>query len=295
MQPIALDYDFAVRNEARRCLLIRAGASLLLPAIGGCASLLVAAPDWEARLRDDTVALLGEVHDNPEQHRLRAAALRRACERGWRPAIVMEQFDIDRQADLERSRSEAPRDAGRLIARASPAHSGWQWPLYAPLIALALAFDLPLYAGNLSRADGARIVREGDEAVFGRQRVHELGLDAPIAPDWQAAQEREIDAGHCGALPPSLLPAMARAQFARDAAMAQVLRNHAPRGAVLIAGNGHVRRDIGVPRWLAAVPADRMLVVGYVEAGDAVPAGRFDALVVTAAAERADPCNSLRR
>ena len=50
----------------------------------------------------------------------------------------------------------------------------------------------------------------------------------------------------------SMWPRMAQAQFARDAVMAEVLRRSAPQGGgvVLLAGNGHVRRDIGVPRWL---------------------------------------------
>ena len=87
---------------------------------------------------------------------------------------------------------------------------------------------------------------------------------------------------------------MTRAQFARDAVMAQVLRKHAARGAVLLAGNGHVRRDIGVPRWLSAMPIERQLAVGFVEDDDPVVEGRFDAVVVTARAERKDPCNGLR-
>jgi uncharacterized iron-regulated protein len=36
-------------------------------------------------------------------------------------------------------------------------------------------------------------------------------------------------------------------------------------GVVLIAGNDHVRRDIGVPRWLDASLQGRVEVVGQVE------------------------------
>lgn len=275
----------------RRRLLALTGAGLALRALGGCAVGVADVAAWQARLRDDTVALLGEVHDNAELHRFRAAALRHACAAGWRPAIVMEQFDLDRQDDLERSRRERPRDPKHLIGRASDAPSGWSWPDYEPVIALALDHDLPLLAGNLPRAQAARIVREGYASVFGAARVQELGLADPPAPPWQAAQEREIDAGHCGALPRAMLPGMARAQFARDALMAQVLRENAAHGAVLLAGNGHVRRDLGVPRWLGAVAPARLLVVGFVEAGDAAVAGAFDAIVSGAPALRKDPCS----
>ena len=138
-------------------------------------------------------------------------------------------------------------------------------------------------------------MREGLDAVFPAAQRRELGLD--IEPDaaWQQAQEREIDAGHCGALPRNLWPAMARAQFARDAVMANVILRHARAGAVLLAGNGHVRRDIGVPRWLGAIAPARLLSVGYVENDQPVAAERYDAVVSAATSERPDPCAAFER
>jgi uncharacterized iron-regulated protein len=277
-----------MRRDRRRFCALAAGAC------AGCALGDTASP-WEERLRGDTLALLGEVHDNAEAHRRRAASLRRAVDAGWRPALVMEQFDADRQPDIDRSRRERPADASHLIAQASPGRSGWDWSLYRPVIELALAFDLPLVAGNLPRAEATRLVREPFDTVLGLERTARLGLDAPLDPAWQAAQEREIDAGHCGTLPRNLWPGMARAQAARDAQMAQALRTHAARGAVLLAGNGHARRDLGVPRWLAPLSSDRVLAVGYVETGteDTGPQ-QYDAVVFTAPAKRGDPCAALR-
>jgi uncharacterized iron-regulated protein len=137
-------------------------------------------------------------------------------------------------------------------------------------------------------------VRGGHDAVFDAAMRRDLGLDRPIDPAWQRAQEREIDAGHCGALPASLWPRMAAAQFARDAVMARALAAGGERGAVLLAGNGHVRRDIGVPRWLRIDPR-RVWSVGYLEAGDAsAPTEAFDAVVRTQPVDRGDPCAALR-
>ena len=70
--------------------------------------------------------------------------------------------------------------------------------------------------------------------------------------------------------------------------MAQALRAHARTGAVLLAGNGHARRDIGVPRWLGR-DAGRALSIGFLEDGEALPASAFDAVVRTAPAARSDP------
>ena len=231
------------------------------------------------------------MHDNAEQHRLRLEVLRRAFAAGWRPAIAMEQFDRERQGDIERARRERPRDAQHVIDLAAPAtrRGSWNWDFYRPFVALALEHDVPLVAANLSSADATRIVRGGYAAVFDAASVAALGLDRAIDPALQAAQEREIDAGHCGALPREVWPRMARAQYARDALMAQALREHARSGAVLLAGNGHVRRDIGVPRWLAHRRRPRRL--GRLpRERRRTPASAFDAVVRTAPAARGDPC-----
>ena len=288
------------RPDTERRRLIMAGlAGLAAPVLtSGCAAVARAPEPWEGRLHGPGIALLGEVHDNAEQHRLRAAILRRACAAGWRPALVMEQFDIDRQGILDGARQQRDSSAASLIAQAS-ASRGWDWKYYEAPIALALQFDLPLLAGNVPRSMATRLLRESPQAVFGEQRAHDLGLDRTPAADWQAEQEREIDQGHCGALPRRLWAGMARAQFARDAVMADLLRKHAARGAVLLAGNGHVRRDIGVPRWLSSVPAPTLLAVGFVESATApltseTYAEQFDAVVVTAPARRADPCKDFK-
>jgi uncharacterized iron-regulated protein len=79
--------------------------------------------------------------------------------------------------------------------------------------------------------------------------------------------------------------------------MAQRLREHASRGAVLIAGNGHVRRDLGVPRWLGDMPPQRVFAVGFLERGTETPVGneQYDAVVLARRAWRKDPCEQLRK
>ena len=260
----------------------------------GCAQSVPAQRDWTSQLSGPTLALLGEVHDNPLHHRLRAEALSQAIERGWRPAIVMEQFDLDRQADIDRARSQRPDDVRYLIAQAGGA-AGWQWNDYQAFVALALQHQLPLLAGNLPRSTASRLARDDYSTVLGAERVHTWRLtEAPDAA-WQAAQEREIDLGHCGTLPQRLWPALARGQFARDAAMAHLLSLQASRGAVLLAGNGHVRRDLGVPRWLQRQGTPAGLVVGFIERGTPpAEAGVYDAVVVTTRAARGDPCDAFK-
>ena len=123
------------------------------------------------------VVLLGEVHDNPAQHALRAAALRLLVERGARPALAFEQFDREHQADLDRARRERPRDADYVIAQAHGSKD-WNWTSYRPFVVLALEYDLPIVAANLSRAGAMQVAIGGWSTMFDAMTVRSLALDA---------------------------------------------------------------------------------------------------------------------
>ena len=241
------------------------------------------------------VILLGEVHDNPAQHELRAAALRQLLATGARPAFAFEQFDREHQPDLERARREHPRDADYLITQAK-GDPAWHWEWYRPLVALALEYDLPIVAANLSRRDAMRVAIKGWSALFDAAARRELGLDA-LPADFRRKHETAIAIGHCNLLPAEALSARVRAQMARDIVMARSIRPYIERGVVLLAGNGHVRRDIGVAFWLPADERRSLVSIGLLErdddaSGTESPA-EFDDYVITERAERADPCKDL--
>jgi uncharacterized iron-regulated protein len=273
-----------------------------LPGLGGCAPApgssagagMPAGAPWEQRLRGQAVVLMGERHDNAEHHRLRLAVIERALQAGWRPALLMEMFDIERQPDLQRARAQRPNDAAYLVAQAATPGAGWDWRHYTPLVELALRHGLPLVAANLSRAQAQAVMQQGAVSALGAERARRLGLQAVLSPQLVAAQEQEIDLGHCGQLPASMVGRMARAQLARDAVMAERVAEHAGGGVLLLAGNGHVRRDLGVPRWLKAELLLRAWVVGYLEPGEARGGALYDAEVLAPAGRDHDPCDSLR-
>ena len=93
-----------------------------------------------------------------------------------------------------------------------------------------------------------------------------------------------------------MIPAMTRGQLARDAVMAATVSRHAERGVVRLAGNSHVNRIIGAPRWLGPELLARTVVIGYLEdQATTVTSGPkpFDTVVLTIAATRSDPCADL--
>jgi uncharacterized iron-regulated protein len=266
-------------------------ATASTPAHPGKAIRIDATPaDLAAAMATRRNVLLGEVHDNGVQHALRLAALKLRIAAGERPALAFEQFDRQQQPDIERLRRERPGDVEALVALGA---KNWEWRFYRPFVQLALEHGLPIVAANLSRPEALQVSMIGWSAVFDEATQAALGLDR-LAPDFVAAHERAVAQGHCDLLPAAALPAIARAQIARDIVLAQSLRPHLERGVVLLTGNGHARTDIGVPFWLADARA-ALVSIALVEDEGSADDLPFDFALVTAAAERPDPCESLRR
>ena len=138
---------------------------------------------------------------------------------------------------------------------------GWQWPAHQPLLEAA-------------HASGATWI-----ARTSRGLPH-AGWPAPRMPRWSRCCRRSSKAragrkkrsrprpgADAGALRPAATGSaagIARIQRLRDAALAQPLLEVAERRTAL-AGNGHVRRDYGVPRYLLALEREA-LVIGFEEA-----------------------------
>lgn len=231
------------------------------------------------------VLLLGEVHDHAGGHAWRLALLDRWLAEGARPALVMEMFEREAQARIEALRARTPPPgAAELVAAVGG--RGWRWAFYEPFVERALRFGLPLVAANVGRESARALMKDGLAAH---------GFDAQVPPEVLQGLAEAIEASHCGLVDAAMARRMALAQVARDQQMARALAAHAGRGAVLLAGNGHVRRDLGAPRWLPAPLAASARSIGVLEAGNPLPASAFDGTVLLPREPRPDPCDAMRR
>ena len=243
-------------------------------------------------MRRADLMLLGEVHDNPMHHTERAELLKALADR--RPTVVFEQFPRTADAALA---TPVAGDFDAWLDRTGFDRKGWAWPLHRPLIDAALAAGLPLRGGNLARDEARQIARQGAGAAPPDLAA---ALAQPLSAASAAVLDRALVDGHCGQLPAAAVPRMRDAQAARDAAMADALLRAMADGAasaVLVAGNGHVRRDHGVPLWLARrAPQVKVLSVGFLERGadgsppPAAERSAYDIVWLTARQPRADPC-----
>ncbi len=197
--------------------------------------------DAYERIAGSYYLLLGEKHDNPDHHHLQQAVLQELIRDGRIGQVTFEMINEDKQALLDSIYMQSFESPEGLRNYLQWDENGWDWEFYGPLLETALTSGKPIRAGNISDATMGQVY--GSELDPKTRSV----LDA-------SAQERLheiIDESHCGLLPESQFPAMARVQQARDASMASNLIS-GPGVSALIAGNFHVRYDLGVPRYLLA-------------------------------------------
>ncbi|MFW8565379.1 ChaN family lipoprotein [Orrella sp. 11846] len=241
-----------------------------------------------AQAPEKDIWLMGEVHDNPNAHFFRLKAIEKALGGDWRPALVMEQFNTDRQPELTQA-WQTCKTAQCVINKAAEPGTAWHWDYYKPLITLALKYRLPLVAGNLSRAQLKEVMKDGYSAVFDAQTINRFGLKNSLPVQLADQQRVAIDVGHCNKLDATTINDMIKAQVARDVNFAKLIDQYSSQGVVLVAGNNHVRRDIGVMQWLQPAVASRVVVSGYVESGG-IEDGIYDILHLVEPVKRADLC-----
>ncbi len=267
---------------------------------------------------NSSIVLIGEVHDNELHHRIRAALLGLYPDEDMQPwsallgPIAFEQIRADQQLALDAFAALPPqtRTTADLTRLLDWDKSPWsKTSNYTPLFDAAVASRLPILAADPPRDAIRAAAKSGPSALPADERTR-LGLDTPLSDAQNAASLAELEASHCGAIPKSAHPNMAFAQRYRDAHMADALINAAAKNgsAVLIAGNGHVRADRGVPWYLHQRAPDKKVIsvlVIEVEDGKNDPADYVerdetgkpaaDYIVFTPRAARdKDPCDELK-
>lgn len=98
---------------------------------------------------------------------------------------------------------------------------------------------VPVFGGNLPRSQM-------------KQAMHDVALEQALPAAALATQQERIREGHCHMLPEDRVAPMTRVQIARDRSLAEIaLQQRQPgRTVLVIAGNGHVERGLGVPAHL---------------------------------------------
>jgi uncharacterized iron-regulated protein len=267
------------------CAAALVGAFTVLP---GCAHAQQAAEPWQS-LMPTPLLLLGEVHDAPEHQQLQVQAIRALAEQGALKALVVEMAEQGQNTTGLPTNASPDQVRQQLGWDESPGTSGWPWAVYGPVMMEAVRAGVPVLGGNLPRNQL-------------RAAMSDAKLDNALDAASLSAVQQLVRTGHCDLLPESQIAPMARIQIARDRSMAQTAESALqPGGTVLlIAGNEHVRKDLGIPRHLLSTTTPRVLQALPAPADGANSATaqtapeRADATFWSASRPEADHCAALR-
>jgi uncharacterized iron-regulated protein len=200
-----------------------------------------------AALLPTDLLLLGEQHDAPAHQQLERQVVDWLAARGELAAVALEM------AAQGHATTGLPRQASEAEVRAALdwQDAAWPWASYGPVVMAAVRAGVPVLGANLPRPGIRAAMADGS-------------LEARLPPAALAEQHTRIREGHCNALPESQIGLMTRVQIARDLSMAQTLAKARDSGRVvlLVTGNGHVHRQLGVPWHLPADLKVKVLSAG---------------------------------
>lgn len=229
------------------------------------------------------VYILGETHDNLQHHERQAAWVADIAPK----ALVFEMLSA---SDARSIAPEVRHDEAALRRLNWWGSQSPEGVFYTPI--LLVAHQAQVFGAHINRDTARAAMRVGSATHFGEE-AEAFGLSGPLAEAEQSAREAMQLAAHCDALPAEMLPLMVDIQRLRDAELARATAQaFAATGGpvVVITGNGHARKDWGMPRYLAkALPDIQVYAIGQGE-GETAPEGVFDLVTFSPAAIREDPC-----
>ncbi len=255
--------------------------------------------------------LLGENHDNPDHHIIQANIITALADEHHRPAVVFEMVPMRLADQLSKFDLVSDPQLDDFAKRLEWEKRGWySWSIYRPIALAAANNNLPMIAGNLDRMTTREISSKGLSVLESSKQLA-FGLKTPFSKDTEEEFMEELRRSHCDLLPQKALPAMVNVQRARDGSMADaMIRASQKFGAVLIAGNGHIRKDRGVPFVLrqnkARIQESHNLAIALVEVSPEQPsfadyefisksgAAHYDFVVFTPKFDTTDHCAAMR-
>ena len=223
------------------------------------------------------VLLLGEQHDAREHQQIHTQVIALLAQRGLLATVALEMAD----ANLTTARLHPSSTEQEAKNALKWNNKSWPWDAYGPAVMTAVRAGVLVVGANLPR-----------DAM--RSSMADSTLDGQLPGPALKAQQQQIRIGHCNLLPESQITPMTRVQIAKDRAMAQTIEDVALPGkvVVLLAGNGHVNRQLGVPQHLLATLHAKAV---HLRAGDATDKdGAFDSTWATPPLAEKDYCAGLR-
>lgn len=205
--------------------------------------------DWRSQVKTlptSKLLLLGEQHDALEHQELARLIVETLAGKQKLSALLLEMVDYGQNTE------GLPVDSTESVVRKRLQwnNSGWPWSNYGPIVMQAVRLGVPVIGSNLPFSEMSGVMKDSS-------------WDTKVPSAVLSAHRESMVESHCGLLPASQVPAMARIQIARDERMARTAQQWMNKGGtvLLLAGAEHVKKDRGIPLLLNALAASNTSVV----------------------------------
>jgi uncharacterized iron-regulated protein len=158
--------------------------------------------DWRSQVKTlptSELLLLGEQHDALEHQELARLSVQSLASKQKLSALLLEMVDDGQNTKgipIDSTESD-------VRERLQWNDAGWSWSNYGPIVMQAVRQGVPVIGSNLPNSEMSKVMSD----VF---------WDAQVSSAVLSAHKESMIKGHCGLLPDSQVPAMARIQVARD-------------------------------------------------------------------------------
>lgn len=202
-----------------------------------------------SRLSSQDYVLVGEEHTQLIHHQIEWYLFNQLTKKAKLHLIALEMLNVDQQPAIDRIQFNRPVNLSATDLREAIQWQKWDWKMYQDLVVESLRSNSRVVATNLTDKE-VEILLNGAEPLKGS-----------VSTSTEVKQKiaQLLSSINHGSVYP--MENMVAVQQFRDRRMAEKLVKNALSTSLLIAGNHHVRKDLGVPLHIAEYDRTKKVAV----------------------------------
>lgn len=206
--------------------------------------------DFVKQLAEYDNVILGEYHDRVNQHILATQLLDNLQKIRPQGSLLLEMLTVEQQDFVNQTQQNPPKNLDKL-PKIINWQKSWDWQLYGDIVKHPFLYNYPLIATNLTKTE-VKILMQGAEPIKGYQSTKPL-IKQHIFNT--IIKNHDMKADELDESDKRLVNNMVEIQQFRDRRMAEKILS-APKPTLLLAGNYHAQKNIGVPIHLQDLTQD---------------------------------------
>ena len=199
--------------------------------------------------------LIGEKHDNPDHHHLQNWLMHQLLPKN-KYQVTFEMMSYDQQTQLDKLSSSS--STSEIVSTADFKNSGWDQELYLPLLQTALKKGAHVSGGNIPKQQIMALYSSNPAILEPAKRFSTMNV---LNETQMLSLNDYIYEQHCELMPRSQVGPMSKIQIAKDASLAYSMTRATAPKRMLITGNFHANKTLGVPTHLSKLDKNNESIV----------------------------------